>query len=59
MEIKAVASELPDIHISMTNIEADALQSMLYEARSYASDCGESVEDHNTFIELLEEALGT
>jgi len=59
MDIKAIAPALPDIHITLTNLEADGLQSMLYEARSYANDCGECTEEHNRIILALEAALGT
>jgi len=59
MEIKPVAAKLPDINIMLTHEEADSLQSMMYEARSYAADCGENTKRHDNFIDALELALGT
>jgi len=58
MDITTIALKRPDVQIRMTSDEADDLQSMLYEARAYASDCGDSVEDHDKVIALLELVIG-
>lgn len=58
MEMKTFQAKLPDIHIQMSNEEAHELRQMLYEAKSYANDCGEVTMKHEAFIHGLETVLG-
>ena len=57
MEIKTVQAARPDIHIVLSNDEADSLMSMVIEGKAYADDCGESVDRHENFIAMLSTAL--
>ena len=54
MKMCAVEVERPDIIIRMSGDEADWLLGAMQEAKAYASDCAESTERHEKFIEDLE-----
>ena len=58
MEMKTFQAKLPDIHIQLSNEEAHELRQMLYEAQSYANDCGEVTMQHEAFIRAIETVLG-
>jgi len=57
MEITAVPSSKPDIVIKMSDQEARELHNMLWEAKSYAADCGESTTTHIIYIDMLSDIL--
>jgi len=57
MEMTTVPSSKPDIVIKMSDEEARELHGMLWEAKSYASDCGESTATHMSYIDMLSDIL--
>ena len=43
----------PDVVITLSWENAEQLHSMLYEAKSYAADCGEATDTHTEFLMTL------
>lgn len=47
----------PDVVITLSWENAEQLHSMLYEAKSYAADCGEATDTHTEFLITLGRVL--
>ena len=57
MEMSTLPSAKPDVLIKLTYEEAAELHGMLWEAKAYASDCGENTDRHLRVISMLTDVL--
>ena len=53
MKVETIQAAKPDVVITLSWDSAQQLYSMLYEAKSYASDCGESTDMHQEYLTIL------
>jgi hypothetical protein len=57
MEAHRIKPTKPRIQLKLDWDDLEALISMLYEAKAYAADCGETTQRHQMFIDVLDEVL--
>jgi hypothetical protein len=57
MEAHRIKPTKPRIQLKLDWDDAEALLSMLGEAKAYAADCGEITQRHQMFINILDEVL--